>query len=305
MKKFFIVSLTLTVVFSIISNLTFTTTAQTTYETQKITVAGDLSGDDSLDIVDVVIARGYIVGTKDLSEIQITIGDMNDDEVVDIVDIVIMRKTIVGFPLDEELPQDSDTQTEINTETETDTEFEVINQNNEFVNNGYYIWDSTRQLIDNATLSPHYDFNVYLGSKSEENLYQHIVLNENDIATLKAFESEHFCDQNTVSEKMYVTHQWIHYNNDYAYAGEKWNTIEGKTYVDAIFNYKLGQCIQYNGAMAAMLAYYGFDVWMEGVIGVHWTTYVEIDGRVYHIECGNYGKNGEWQDFFTQDLDLT
>ena len=284
MKKLNCILLSLIIMLSNFMVFTVTASAQSY-------VAGDLSGDAVLDIIDVVVARAHIVGNKLLNYEIAIIGDLNSDDVLDIVDVVIMRKTIVGFPLDEDYPEDTDTEI-------------YIDPNNEFQNKGYYIWNDTRALIDNAQLSPHYDYYIYEGTKAEGKVFQHIILNSSDIATLKAFANAHFCEQNTVSEKMYVAHQWIHYNNDYAYVGEKWNTIESKTYVDAIFNYRLGQCIQYNGAMAAMLAYQGFNVWMEGIPGVHWTTYVEINGTTYHVECGNYGKNGEWQDFFSTDLAL-
>ena len=127
-------------------------------------------------------------------------------------------------------------------------------------------------------------------------------LSDKDIAIIEQFAKEHFPENSTLAEKLYITHQWIHYNVDYAYAGSKWNEIVGLSYVDAIFNHKKGQCVQYNGAMASVLAYYGFDVYMvKGYTrpGVqHFWTEVELNGHTYLVETGNYGKNGDWQYFF-------
>ena len=166
-----------------------------------------------------------------------------------------------------------------------------------------YLDEEMCAAINNAELTPHYEYKVFEGSREKGKVYQTIKLRDADIQTLESFAAEHFCEENTPAEKLYVTHQWIHYTNRYAYAGELWDTIVAKSYVDAVFNYRLGQCIQYNGAMAGMLAYMGYNVWMEGTPGVHWTTYVELNGKVYNVECGNYGKNGEWQGFFTPEED--
>jgi glucan-binding YG repeat protein len=130
-------------------------------------------------------------------------------------------------------------------------------------------------------------------------------LSDNDIKIIEQFAAEHFPENSTMAEKLYITHQWIHKNVDYAYAGAKWNAIVNKSYVDAIFNYRSGQCVQYNGAMASVLAYYGYDVYMvrgwtrPGV--QHYWTECNVAGKTYLVECGNLGKNGDsWQYFFKE-----
>ena len=130
-------------------------------------------------------------------------------------------------------------------------------------------------------------------------------LSDNDIKIIEQFAAEHFPENSTMAEKLYITHQWIHRNVDYAYAGAKWNAIVNKSYVDAIFNYRSGQCVQYNGAMASVLAYYGYDVYMvrgwtrPGV--QHYWTECNVAGKTYLVECGNLGKNGDsWQYFFKE-----
>ena len=131
-----------------------------------------------------------------------------------------------------------------------------------------------------------------------------IHLSDNDIAIIEQFAAEHFPEDSTIAEKLYITHQWIHYNVDYA-RGDKWNAIVDKSYVDAIFNYRMGQCVQYNGAMAAVLAYYGYDVymvrgWTDPGCQHYWTECV-LDGNTYLVETGNSGSNGDWWQYFFEE----
>lgn len=243
-------------------------------------IPGDVYGDGQVDIIDVItLNRSLLIGTSML-ESEKAAADVNQNGVPDEADALMILRSIVGIePLPEITPD--------------------VNLKNEFYQNGYALSEETADMLNNVELTPHLEYDIYEGEKSNGKVYQHIKLRDADVETLEAFAAAHFCEENTNAEKLYVTHQWIHYTNRYAYVGELWDTIVAKTYVDAIYNYQLGQCIQYNGGMAGMLAYMGYDVWMEGTPGVHWTTYVEIDGQVYNVECGNYGKNGEWQGFFS------
>ncbi|MBR3629715.1 MAG: arylamine N-acetyltransferase, partial [Oscillospiraceae bacterium] len=160
-------------------------------------------------------------------------------------------------------------------------------------------------LLNTASLSPRRTITVYDQQKGrgKEKVDFTFTLSDRDIEIIEQFAAENFPEHASLAEKLYITHQWIHYNNDYAYAGWKWNEIVNCSYVDAIFNHRKGQCVQYNGAMASVLAYYGFDVYMvKGYTdsgNQHFWTQVEIDGHTYMVECGNSGKNGDWwQEFF-------
>ncbi|MCR4646856.1 MAG: arylamine N-acetyltransferase [Oscillospiraceae bacterium] len=160
-------------------------------------------------------------------------------------------------------------------------------------------------LLNTASLSPRRTITVYDQQKGtgKSKVDFTFTLSDRDIEIIEQFAAENFPENASLAEKLYITHQWIHYNNDYAYAGWKWNEIVGCSYVDAIFNHRKGQCVQYNGAMASVLAYYGFDVYMvKGYTdsgNQHFWTQVEIDGHTYMVECGNSGKNGDWwQEFF-------
>ena len=93
---------------------------------------------------------------------------------------------------------------------------------------------------------------------------------------------------------------WIHNNVKYDYkysAGDLPLT-------QAIFKKKMGQCLQYNGAMAMVLAYLGYE--SRIIVGTrgsgknvwqHIWCEVKINGRWYLVETGNENKNGYWQHF--------
>ncbi|MBD5143923.1 MAG: hypothetical protein HDT22_10010, partial [Ruminococcus sp.] len=137
-----------------------------------------------------------------------------------------------------------------------------------------------------------------------------IKLSDRDYEIIEEFASEHFTPDMTISECLYETWWWIHCNVDYAYVGDKWNEICNLSYPDAVFHHKLGQCVQYNGAMAAVLAYYGFDVYMvKGWTNPpknttqHYWTEVMINDTRYYVETGNQGKNGDYWEYFFVDAD--
>lgn len=161
-------------------------------------------------------------------------------------------------------------------------------------------------ILNASELEPHTVFPVYNRQKSEEETTSYdVTLSENDIAILEAFASEHFPEGATQEEKLWITLQWIHTEVDYAYAGDAWNEIAGKSWTEAIFVNKKGQCAQYNGAMASMMAYMGYDVsivqgWRGTYPSNYWQHFwVEVDlgGVLYMMECGNLGKNGDWYYF--------
>ena len=92
-------------------------------------IKGDINEDGKLDIVDVMMLRGYIIGNLELNDIKLKIADMNSDNSQDIIDVVFMRKVIVdgGIPVDTETDIDTDTIIETDTDiiTETDSETDV------------------------------------------------------------------------------------------------------------------------------------------------------------------------------------
>lgn len=155
--------------------------------------------------------------------------------------------------------------------------------------------------VNGANLVSHTSFPVYNVQGKKTVFMYNISLSETDIKLLDKFKKKYFEKGMTREEQLQVTLDWINKNVTYA-LGDDWAKISGKSWVEAIFKYKLGQCAQYNGAMAAMMAYLGYDV--QVVMGYrgtwktnywqHFWTEVNIEGRTYIVETGNYARSGSW-----------
>lgn len=57
-------------------------------------IKGDINGDRKIDILDVVIAEGYIMGDTELNDRQIVAGDINNDGVLDSFDLLSIKQHI-------------------------------------------------------------------------------------------------------------------------------------------------------------------------------------------------------------------
>ena len=155
--------------------------------------------------------------------------------------------------------------------------------------------------INDANLISHRSFPVYNVQGKKTQFMYNINLSDSDIKLLDKFIKKHFKEGMTREEQLQVTLDWINKNVTYA-LDENWLKISGKSWVEAIFKYKLGQCAQYNGAMAAMMAYLGYDVQVVmGFRGTWKTNYwqhfwaeVKINGVTYVVETGNQGRSGNW-----------
>ena len=96
---------------------------------------------------------------------------------------------------------------------------------------------------------------------------------------------------------------WINKQVKYAY---DYGKIENLSNVEAIFVKRYGQCLQYNGAYAAVLTFLGYRARviegyrMDGngkpTVNHFWCE-VQLNGRWYLCETGNYDSNGEWMYF--------
>ncbi len=165
-------------------------------------------------------------------------------------------------------------------------------------------WTTTNALLNGVELNSHRNITVYNRQGASTTSYE-TSLSDRDIEILEKFAAENFPAGSTREEQLWITMQWIHKNVNYAYVGELWNSIQGMSWTEAVFENKKGQCVQYNGAMAAMMAYLGYDVCMvQGFRGTwpgnywqHFWPEVNIDGTTYIMECGNYGKSGNWYYF--------
>ena len=156
--------------------------------------------------------------------------------------------------------------------------------------------------LNQASLKPHTSFVVYNRQKSSHSQWTSYI-SEKDKQILQKFIQQHFKAGMTREEQLWTTMEWIHNNVEYAYVQNgAWAQITNKTYVDAVFTYRKGQCIQYNAAMAAMMAYLGYDVnLVQGYVmsegNQHFWCEVHINGKTYVMETGNAGKNGDWMHF--------
>lgn len=126
-------------------------------------------------------------------------------------------------------------------------------------------------------------------------------LSDHDLAVIEKFAAEHFTADMTDAQKIQTALTWVNRNVRYAATSADWSLIGNKSYADAIFTYKCGQCAQYNGAMVSLMRYLGYDADMvlgwRGNSYSHWQHYwgeIEIDGLRFIIEAGNYGASGSW-----------
>ncbi len=63
----------------------------------KIVIYGDVNQDSTVDIVDLVAIRKYLLGLLSLDPASLEAADINHDEAVDIVDLVAERKALLGL----------------------------------------------------------------------------------------------------------------------------------------------------------------------------------------------------------------
>ena len=127
-----------------------------------------------------------------------------------------------------------------------------------------------------------------------------VTLTEKDKKIIKDFFYKKYKGKNpSRAEMAEYAYNWIHNNVTYDYKYKTGNL----RYTDAIFNKHKGQCLQYNGAMAMVMTYLGYEVRIiQGKRGTsknswqHFWCEVKINGRWYLLECGNK-KDGDWMHF--------
>ena len=128
-------------------------------------------------------------------------------------------------------------------------------------------------------------------------------LTKKDKKIIKKFFYNKYKGKNPSREEMArYAFNWIHSKVKYDYKYKMGN----RSYVDAIFNKKMGQCLQYNGAMAKVLTYLGYEARIiegtrkssySGTVINHFWCEVKLYGRWYLVETGNERKSPGWQHF--------
>lgn len=165
---------------------------------------------------------------------------------------------------------------------------------------------SSSSRLNGATLKSKKSFKVYNVQGKETKLAWTTTLSDKDIKILKNFAKKYFTDDMSREDVLRITLEWINRNVTYASTTKLWNEIQGMSYVEAIFSAKKGQCVQYNGAMAAMMTYLGYDVQLvqgyryssySGSTWQHFWVEAKIAGNTYIFETGNYGRDGTWSYF--------
>ena len=132
-----------------------------------------------------------------------------------------------------------------------------------------------------------------------------VTLSKDDLAILDAFAKEHFQPKWTDEQKLRYTLEWINSEVYYPF-GKVFDEICQYSHVKAIFQYKKGQCLQYNGAMCAMMTYLGYPsrliMGYRGTYGdnhfQHFWCETTINETLFVLETGNAGRNGSWMYFF-------
>ncbi len=163
--------------------------------------------------------------------------------------------------------------------------------------------NTVKYIVDNAKLTPHDNYPLY-NIKVNPPVYKATyTVSANDKRILDKFAAEHFTEDMSNYDKIEYTWRWLNYNVTYA-SGSLYSQIAANSWVEACFEKKMGQCLQYNGALAEMLAYMGYDVyllemWLDGNSNQHFRAEVNIDGQAYSIEVGNDGSYSGWMWLFS------
>ena len=159
-------------------------------------------------------------------------------------------------------------------------------------------YDGLAEAINIAALTPKTEVGFRCARKTPA-ATRSVPLTEADRAVIEALFAR-LPEDATNLEKIYAAYKYIQSSFTYAYGYDLYCRIADKTPVDAVFNEHLAQCLQYNGAIAEVLAYMGYDVAIvEGMRGQgnyaadtvssmwsHYWTELYLNGETYLIEVG-------------------
>lgn len=157
-----------------------------------------------------------------------------------------------------------------------------------------------RYIVNTAERTPHDDVPLYnikennaLGGKPIHTDTYYVTTKDKLI--MDEFAAEHFTPDMTDYDRLEYTWNWLHDNITYA-DGVNGRPTYAEVYplgfVEACFVRKAGQCIQYNGAFAYMMAYMGYDSYLleqwngENNTKQHFATEAYISGKYYSTEVG-------------------
>ena len=163
--------------------------------------------------------------------------------------------------------------------------------------------NKTELIVNTAKLTPHDNYPLYNIKGSTPKQTATYIVTAEDKKILDKFAEENFTPDISNYDKIECLWRWVNKNITYA-SGDLYKEIASDSWVSACLVKKKGQCLQYNGAVAELLAYMGYDVYMlEMWLGAnntnqHFRTEVNIDGNAYSIEVGNDGAYSGWMWLF-------
>ena len=158
--------------------------------------------------------------------------------------------------------------------------------------------------LDKATVSSKKNTYYECNRQGDTEKKTLITISDTDMATIKRFVDTHYTSDMTDGEFLDYTVQWLNKKISYADGnhGPAYSTIWNRSHVDNCFNYKVGQCIQYNSTICAVMRYLGYDARVvQGYRGQslsnkwqHFWCEVTINGKDYVMDSYNYGTDGDW-----------
>ena len=171
-------------------------------------------------------------------------------------------------------------------------------------------YNSVKFRVNSADLRPHDSYALYnikhdnrwggkptrvsvYGNKTYDDAFY---ISDNDREILEKFIEEHFTPEMTNYDRIIYFMNWIHDNMEYATEEQyQEHTMWDGNFIKDVIELKVGQCLQYNGALAEYLAYLGYDTYMLEMItsgGLpHFRAELNIDGIVYGMEVGDRGSD--------------
>lgn len=286
---------------------------------------GDVNSDEDIDSTDASEILGYyaILSTEqpeEWTQEQIWVSDVNSDNIVDSMDATIIlsyysysstfsedsvlmdfTEYIENPPVTEPPVTTTTTTTVTTTVTTTTTEAPMTTRSNycrapEGLDPGEE--GSIEYIINTAELKERdcirmYNIKPDNGHNGDpvENTSLIDYLTEDKIKVLNDFAKENFTDDMTNYDRLEYTWKWLHFNVQYADGKDgrpEYTDIWNLSYAEACFVKKAGQCLQYNGAFAEMMAYMGYDAYMVELYtsGQHFRPEVSVNGVAYGIEVG-------------------
>lgn len=162
-------------------------------------------------------------------------------------------------------------------------------------------------IVNGSVGEPKKSFKTYNVQGEKASVAYKVSISAADKAIIKNFDANYNTDDMSPYDRIWTAFQFIHRKTTYA-SGGLYSQIGNSTYVDSIFNKRIGQCVQYNGAMLEYLANLGMNVkLLMGYRGTspdnkwqHFWGQVKLsNGKTYVMETGNYGNDGSWYYFFT------